>query len=373
MDLLEHQGKALFARHGIPVPYGTLWPNRPDWDGGYVLKAQMATGKRGKRGAIQFADSIAAVEEMAPRLSDLTLDGQRCKGVYVEQRLDIAREIYLAIALDRDRKSLVILASPNGGVDIEETSSGELLRLPIDPLVGLREYHVRAAVKHLDLSATLEVPVAEALTSLYALVVAEDATLAEINPLVLTVSGEVYAADAKVTLDNNAAFRREALEQMQQDSADDRSPLETGVASAGATGIEINTGGEIMAVVSGAGLMMATLDLLSERGLSVRGVVDLGGSVLAGGEALGRVFEAVSDANPLITFFNAYLHTALCDELARMLVEAQKIAPLRGRVVIRLKGRNSESGRAMLTEQGFEVFEDLSAAIEAVTHYKGRS
>lgn len=367
MDLLEHQGKALFRRHGIPVPDGALWPELPAEEGEMVVKAQVFEGRRGKRGGIRFVRSREDAQDAALEMAETRIGVNTVEAVYIEPRLDIARELYLAIALDRDRGCLVLMASPYGGVDVEDAPTGSLLRLPIDPLLGLRDFHVRAAGRGLGCTADQEEGIATVVRALYALVMAEDALLAEINPLIITGAGKIQAGDAKVTLDDNAAFRRTGAAGDRVFAAGNRTPLEAEIAETGAVGIEIDPDGDMVAVVSGAGLMMATLDILSEAGSRVRAVVDLGGSVLAGGETLSRVFNAVSGFRPRTTLVNAYLHTAFTDELARMLVEAQRIAPLTGRVVIRLKGRGGDIGRPILAQEGFQVFEELGPAIAAVT------
>ncbi|MFC4352240.1 ATP-grasp domain-containing protein [Fodinicurvata halophila] len=367
MDLLEYQGKALLHRHGIPIPKGALWPDLPGCEGRIVLKAQVASGKRGKRGGIRVLDGPETAQDAVREMESLIFDGETVSEVYLEECLDIARELYLAFAVDRDRRCPVLLASPEGGIDVEEAPADALLRLPIDPFLGLREFHIAAAARWLGVGVEAREQLAGVVRSLYSLMISEDAELVEINPLVVTGDGNIVAADAKVSLDDNAAFRRQAITESREPSQTRMSQLEQAVAEAGAVGIEIDPDGDIVAVVSGAGLMMATLDILCQAGLRVRAVVDLGGSVLAGGEVLGRVFQAVVAAGPQATFLNAYMHTALCDELARMLIEAQQIAPLEGQVVVRLKGRNSDAGRSLLADQGFEVFEDLAPAIQALT------
>lgn len=369
MDLLEHQGKSLFRRYGIPVPDGVLWPTRPGWTGPSVVKAQIRGGRRGKAGGIRFAatvdDAAGAAEALA---GGGPLAGHPVEAVYVEARLDIAREAYLAIALDRDQRCLVLLASPEGGVDVEAAQADTMLRLPLDPLLGLRDFHVAAAVRAIGADDTVQGEIAGGIVrAAYALARAEDAELVEINPLALTPDGRVVAADSKVVLDDNATFRRAELDAEAPSAPSSGSPLEARIADTGAVGIEIDPDGDVVAVVSGAGLMMATLDTLRDAGLRVRLVVDLGGAVLAGGEVLGRVFQAVSSSEPRVTFLNAFLHTALCDEFARMLADAQERSPLTGRVVIRLKGRNAETGRARLGDHSFEVYENLGPAVAALT------
>ena len=371
MDLLEHQGKALFRRHGIPVPAGALWPDLPSGNGPLVVKAQVPAGGRGRRGGIGFAETPESAATLAGELSAQGFDGLPVAGVYVEERLDIARELYLAVTLDRDRRCLMVLASPHGGMAVEDAPSEDLLRLPIDPLLGLCDFHSAEVSHALGLPPALQAQAVGLLRALYGLVLQEDATLAEINPLALTHAEVLVAADAKVVLDDAAAFRRHGMEEIAAQNSRSGTVLERGCAEAGAVGIEIDPDGEVMAVVSGAGLMMATLDILAGAGLKVRGVVDLGGTVLAGGAVLAQVFDAVSHARAPVTFFNAYLHTAHADKLAEMLVEAHRMAPLEGQVLARLKGRDSEAGRTLLHDAGFEVFEELAPAIAAVRRRLG--
>jgi succinyl-CoA synthetase beta subunit len=369
VDLLEHQGKALFRRHGIAVPAGSLWPEEPDCDGPLVVKAQVAAGGRGKAGGIRFAADKQEAGRIASDMKTGSVNGRPVQAVYVEQRLDIRRELYLAITVDRDRRCLTLLVAAEGGVDVEELPDGSLARIPIDPLLGLRDFHVAAAQRGAVLEDGQRPALAGVVRSLYRLAIEEDADLVEINPLVITADGGVVAADAKVVLDDNAAFRRKPLAQeVPASHLSGRSPLEAEIAAAGAVGVEVDPQGEVVAVVSGAGLMMATLDLLCEKGLRVRCAVDLGGTVLAGGDVLSRVFEAVGAAQPRVTFLNAFMQTALCDEFARMLLDAQQRKPLSGRIVVRLKGRNAETGRDLLARQGFEVYEDLAPAVLALVN-----
>lgn len=367
MDLLECDGKALLVRHGFQVPKGTLWPKLPDDAGALVVKAQVPSGKRGKLGGILFADTREQASSHAESLSGQRLAGHEVGAVYIEERLTIARELYLAVALDRDAGCYTLIASPDGGMAIEEVKYARILKLPVDPLIGLQPFQVAEAARFLADGTSASEAFVSAVEMLFNVAQAEDAELAEINPLALLDDGRVLAADAKVVLDDNAAFRRSFEADVTLKAGSARSALERSIAQAGAVGVEVDPDGDVVAVVSGAGLMMATLDLLKNAGLKVRCVVDLGGSVLAGGEGLRRVFEAVAAAAPKVTFLNAFMQTALCDEFARMLAAAQEASPLGGRVVVRLKGRYADTGREILKGQGFEVFEDLGPALDVLT------
>ncbi|WP_342640442.1 ATP-grasp domain-containing protein [Rhodoligotrophos ferricapiens] len=363
MNLLEAEGKALIAQHGIKVPRGALWPELPVIEGGLVLKAQVPTGKRGKAGGIRFVADHQQAESAAKALLDMEIGGHRTKAIYVEEKLDILHEHYLAIAIDRDRRCHLVIASPKGGMDIEEVDPRHILRLPIDPLLGLRSFHADCVARFLSGEGDDQTALGEVIASLYHAALALDAELIEINPLALTPSGLV-AADAKIILDDNARFRHP--EWPDSTKRTDRSAFERASAMAGAVGVEVDPEGDTVAVVSGAGLMMATLDLLADAGLRVRAVIDLGGTVLSGAEGLRQVLAAVGPLKPRVTFLNAFMQTAFCDIFAEGLAGAHQTAPLPGRVVVRLKGRRADIGRARLQPLGFEIHEDLEPAIAAL-------
>lgn len=364
MELLELDGKALFAKHGIPIPAGAVWPDVPDVTGGLVVKAQLAHGGRGKRGGIQFADDAAAVAPLARQLDGFEIDGVRTQAVYVEEKLAIAREAYLSIVVDRDSGGHVLIAAAEGGVEIEALGKDQLLRLPIDPLIGLRPFHIAHVVRHLGATGEAAGAVAALIANLYALVRDEDAMMAEINPLVTTADGQMVAADAKVSLDANAAFRHGGYADFHQ--TDDRSPVERAVAETGGVAVEVDPQGEVIGVVSGAGLMMATLDIIAARGLKARCMVDLGGSVLRGPEGLATVFSAVFGLGAPLLFVNSYLQTGLSDGIAEGFRVANQAEPFAGQAVFRLKGRRLDEARAILKPYGHPVFTDFAEAIDAL-------
>jgi len=364
MNLLERDGKALFDRHAIPVPRGALWPDLPAAENGFVVKAQVPAGKRGKGGGIRFANTPEEVGEAARDLLGKTLGEHRIAAIYVEEKLDIARELYLAVALDRDAGCLTLIASADGGMTIEDVPRDRIVTLPIDPLLGLKAFHIAEIARILGTESEEMDGLVRALVGIAE---REDAELIEINPLVVLGDGRLFAADSKVVLDDNANFRRAPLNvDLSRAARADSSRFENAVAKTGAVGVDIHPDGDVVAVVSGAGLMMATLDLLRDAGIGVSSVIDLGGSVLAGGESLRRVLGAVATATPRVIFINAFMQTAYCDEFARVLAEAYAASILDSRVVVRLKGRHSEEGRRILQGEGFEVHEDLAPAIGAL-------
>ncbi len=364
MNLLEHEGKRLFRRHGIAVPQGALWPELPARVASYAVKAQVRAGKRGKAGAVRFADSAAAAGAAAQALLGSRVGEEEARQVLIEERLSIARELYLAVAVERDARCRVLLASADGGVEIESVPAARLLRLPIDPQIGLRDFHLRRVAAFLAPPPAAGEALAATVRALYDLAVAEEALLAEINPLVLTAEDQLVAADAKVTLDGRAAFRHPDWADFEAPPAG--SPFEQAVAAAGGAAVEVDPDGEVVGVISGAGLMMASLDMLIARGLKVRSIIDMGGTPLGGAEGLVPIFRAVAEMKPRVTFINAYFHTALADSFARGVLGAAEKAPLGGRVVLRLVGRNAATGRALLAPLGFESHDELMTALDAV-------
>jgi len=364
MKLLEYQAKGLFARHGIAVPRGALWPDLPDDVEVYVIKAQIPAGGRGKGGGIHFADSKAAVGIAAAALDRVTIGEHKVEKIYVEQRLDIARELYLAVVIDRDRRCRTIVASPDGGVDVEAVPAERILKVPVDPLLGLRPFVVNRVVRFLSPPPDAEKDLARTVLALHDLSVREDAELAEINPLALTFSGAVVAADAKVVLDGRARFRHPEWEDFEAPA--EGTKFERAIAAAGGVAAEMDPNGDVVAVVSGAGLMMASLDALVDMGARMRCVVDMAGTPFGEAPGLVRVFQAVATLNAKVTFINANFHTALADNVARSMANAYAKAPLSGRIILRLVGRNAEEGRAILTPLGFEAHGDLESGLKAV-------
>ena len=364
MKLLEYQAKGLFARHGIAVPKGAPWPDLPDGVEGYVIKAQIPAGGRGKGGGIHFAETAAEAGAAAEAMDGATIGEHRVERVYIEQRLDIARELYLAVVIDRDRRCRTIVASPDGGVDVEAVPVERVLKVPVDPLLGLRPFVVSRVVRFLSPPPEAEKALAATVLALHDLAVREDAELAEINPLAVTAAGAVVAADAKVVLDDRARFRHPEWGDLEAPA--EGTGFERAVAAAGGVAAEMDPNGDVVAVVSGAGLMMASLDALVDMGARMRCVVDMAGTPFGEAPGLVGVFQAVATLNAKVTFINANFHTALADNVARSMANAYAKAPLGGRIILRLVGRNAEEGRAILTPLGFEAHGDLEAALKAV-------
>jgi succinyl-CoA synthetase beta subunit len=371
MRLLECEAKARLAARGLPVPAGCLWPAVPRSAGGFVVKAQVATGGRGKSGGILFAAGEEDVQAAAARLDAQFGRAAPAFRVYVEERLSIARELYLAVLVDRDSRGYALLASPDGGIDVEGTPRHRVLKQLIDPLLGLRDYAIRRLHAFLGLDDADREAFASAVRALVAGAVAEDAQLIEINPLALTGDGRFVAADARMIVDDNARWRHPDWRSLAL--AEEGSAVDRRVAAAGATGVEVDPAGALVGVVSGAGLMMATLDWLVAAGARVRYMIDLGGTPLADRRGLVPVFAALAELNPAVVFVNAYFQTARADDFAQAILEAHDARPITSRVVVRLKGREAAAARLALAPLGFEIHERLADGLRAAARVAARA
>lgn len=366
MDLFEYEGKRLLRFHGVSVPRGALWGETDHYPLPAVIKAQVLTGGRGKAGGVLFVDDRESLYETATRLLSRTISAHKVNRLYVEERIIAERECYISLTLDRDLGAVTLVASPYGGVNVEESSEQRApLTLTIDPLLGPRAYHARIVAAELGLLAgTSHKSVTELLEYLWNAFVKEDATLIEINPLAVTESHNLIALDAKISLDSNGLIRHTYSPYTH---ATLQGTLEANLSKVGVSYTDIDPDGNIIAAVSGAGLMMATLDMLRDEGVSVRGTVDLGGTVLAQDSRTQQVFIALFQARPHLIFVNGFLHTASCKRLCDALCEsAAEWDRERTKIVVRIKGQDSHSGRRALEELGMITYSDLAPALSRV-------
>lgn len=366
MWLLEFEGKTLLARHGVPIPPGQV-VDSPDLPRGIplpaVLKAQVPAGKRGKAGAIRFADDWQSASRAVRDLLAAQVAGFAVKKVLVEQRLVIERELYVAFYLDRVAQSMTLLATPVGGMDVEEVEEARFIRVPIHPFVGVRAHHVRAVQRWLGVPDTAARDLDAVLRGMWAVCQEHGAILVEINPLALTADGRIVAADAKVVLDSRAAGIVSAR-------GEDRSRLTTYEREASqrqAVGVEI--GGDIAVVASGAGCLMATADSISARGGSLAGLLDLGGFP-RDEEAEAELFALTRMLNPRVVVFNFYTQVMRCDQYAAAILRA--FPPGSGvTVVARLKGHMAAEGTELLARAGYVATESYAEACDLAVRATG--
>ncbi|HEY2656029.1 MAG TPA: ADP-forming succinate--CoA ligase subunit beta [Solirubrobacteraceae bacterium] len=355
MDLLEYQGKQLFARHGVPVPNGRPAATVEEAvaaadDIGYpcVVKAQVQIGGRGKAGGIKVAADGREAEKHARAILGMDIRGLTVHQLWIEQASEIASEYYASVIFDRSEKAPLMLLSTKGGMDIEEVAAsdpGAIARLHVDPLLGFQDFHGRRLAFEARVDQDVVRAVGAMLAKLYEVFVQEDATLVEVNPLIVTPDRDMRALDAKVTFDNNALFRHPDNAALRDISAED--PQERMARERGLTYVKLD--GDIGILGNGAGLVMSTLDVVAQAGGAPANFLDAGGGSKA--EAITNAVEVIlSDARVKAVLCNIFGGITRCDEVARGLIEAfEKIKPSVP-FVVRLEGTNDVEGRALLAE-----------------------
>ena len=366
MKLLEYEGKALLARHGIPVAAGALWPQVPESASGWVVKAQVLAGGRGKRGGILMAQSRQDLEKGAGRLSGARLGDEPVHAVYIEPKLDIAHEYYLAALVNRDLGCVTVVASAAGGVDIEQVPAEKVFSVDVDPLIGLADFQVQYLKRALGLQDGFEKVVHGVVNTL----VAEDAELVEVNPLVRTGDGRLVAADAKVVLDDDAVHRHPARGTPIAWTTDSkfmqrcRELHVIGVDNRAA----LKGGKSVSLLGNGAGLTMATYDQVALSGVGVAGAIELHGALAKGVAHTAEVIRALFMLEADVVFINAFYQLRSTDALAEALLKALEApgAPARERVVTRMRGVKQETSQTMLEAAGLFYTPSLSAATARV-------
>ena len=379
MNIHEYQARRILARLGVPVPRGEV-ANTPEQAREIaeclgvptVVKAQVLVGGRGKAGGVKLAASPDDAAARARDILGMQIRGITVRQVLVSEAVDIAREIYLGIVLDRASRGVALMASAEGGVEIEEVarqSPDKVLRVAVDPFLGLADYQAREIGFELGLEPGLVrdfVPIAR---GLYDAFVRCDASLAEINPLVVTTSGRLAAIDAKMVLDDNALPRHPELESLRDAAAEN--PDEARARAAGLSYVKLDGG--IGCVVNGAGLAMATMDVVKLYGGEPANFLDIGGGARAErvAAALGIL---LSDPSVRVVLFNIFGGITRCDEVARGIVSTLRELATDLPIVVRLVGTNEAEGRRILAEAGLVAVADMDdAARSAVAALGGVS
>ena len=380
MDLLEYQGKQLFARHGVPVPSGrpaeTVDEAVAAADAiGYpcVVKAQVQIGGRGKLGGIKVAKERDEARQHADAILGMDIRGLRVHEVWIEEASEIEAEYYASIVFDRSAKAPLILFSTRGGVDIEQVAEedpGAIASLHVDPLLGFQQFQGRRLAFEAGIDADLVRPLTALLGNLYEAFVGEDAMLIEVNPLIVTPERELRALDAKVTLDGNALFRHPDNAALRNPSAEDAQ--EQMAKERGLTYVKLD--GDIGILGNGAGLVMSTLDVVAQAGGRPANFLDAGGGSKA--DAIVAAVEVIlSDAKVRAVLFNIFGGITRCDEVARGLIEAFERVQPRVPFVVRLDGTNDEEGRQLLSDAdlpGLVVEATMLGAAERVVELAAR-
>jgi succinyl-CoA synthetase beta subunit len=380
MKIHEYQGKSLLAKYGVPVPRGSVAATVDEavaaakqLGGKVVVKAQIHAGGRGKGGGVKLASGPEETAKVAGQILGMTLvthqtgpEGRLVRHVLVEETLPIARELYLGLVLDRTVGKIVFMASSEGGMDIEEVAAKtpeKILKEPIEPGLGLTPFQARKLAFGIGIPAASVNAAAQCMIALARAYDALDATLAEINPLVLTEDGRVVALDAKISLDDNGMFRHKDLTSLRDVHEED--PLEVEASKFGLNYIKLD--GSVACMVNGAGLAMATMDIIKYAGGSPANFLDVGGG--ANAEQVRNAFHILlSDKNVKAVLINIFGGILRCDTLATGVVNAARELDIKIPIVVRMEGTNVELGQQILAKSGFNftVADGMKDAAEKV-------
>ncbi len=355
MKIHEYQAKELFRRGGIPVPRGEV-ARTPDaaydvaaaYGKPVVVKAQVLVGGRGKAGGVKLAQNADEAKRAAGQILGMVIKGLTVEKVLVTEAVDIAEEIYVGVVMDRKSQMPLLIASAAGGVEIEQVAREHpeaIRRLTVDPRYGLLAYQARGLAAALHSNFAVVQQIAAIVEKLYRVFESTDASLAEINPLVVTPTGEVVAIDAKVNVDDNALYRQKELEEMRDISAED--PGETEARGADLSFVKLQ--GDVGCVVNGAGLAMATMDLIKTYGGQPANFLDIGGSSNPQ-KVVSAIKIILLDRNVKSIFVNIFGGITRCDDVATGLVAALKELNLKLPIVVRLTGTNEEQAREILSQ-----------------------
>ena len=368
MNLQEYQAKTMLQKYGIPVPRGQVIAVAKEsiavtseiTSDAWVVKAQVHAGGRGKAGGVKVVKSASEAQKIASELLGKTLityqnapDGQPVNQVLIEETLPIARELYLSMLVDRSLERVVVVASSVGGMDIEEiaqNSPEKILQEICDPLSGLVDYQARNLAFKLDLVGEQISAFTKILNGLYRLFKENDLALLEINPLVVTSTGKLFALDCKMSIDDNALYRQKALAEQRDWSQEDSK--EAVAHHAGINYIALN--GNIGCMVNGAGLAMATMDLIKLHGGAPANFLDVGGGATA--ETVAKAFKIIMvDSNVKAILVNIFGGIMRCDIIAEGIITAVKEVGMQIPVIVRLEGTNVDLGKEMLRTSGLNI------------------
>ncbi|MEI7811759.1 MAG: ADP-forming succinate--CoA ligase subunit beta [Ignavibacteria bacterium] len=382
MKIHEYQGKEILRKYNVPVPDGKVAFSPEEavevakQTGGevWVVKAQIHAGGRGKGGGVKIAKSLHEVWELSNQILGMKLvthqtgpEGRIVKRLLIEQGVNIEKELYVGITLDRAQSKNVVMVSTEGGMEIEKVaaeSPEKIIKEAVDPEVGLQPYQARKLAFALGLEGVQHKNAVKFLTALYKAYDATDASLAEINPLVITKEGDVIALDAKMNFDDNALFRHADIAEYRD--ADEEDPLEIEASKYNLNYIKLD--GNVGCMVNGAGLAMGTMDIIKLAGGEPANFLDVGGT--ANKETVANGFKIIlSDPNVKAILINIFGGIVRCDRVAQGVIDAVKEVKVEIPIVVRLEGTNAKEARLLLNESGlnFEVANSLKEAADKVT------
>lgn len=377
MNLQEYQAKRIFAKYGVPIPRGEVATTATAardiarrLNTRVVIKSQVLVGGRGKAGGIKLAETPDDAEAVADKILGMEIKGLKVRKVLVDEAAAIDTELYLGMVIDRAQRRVIMMGSSEGGVDIEEvaaTAPEKIIKVAIDPFLGLKDYQARELAIGMGVSRDLTNDFIKIARALYATFMQSDATLAEINPLVITKDGKLLGVDGKMSIDENALFRHLDLDEMRD--IDEEDPYEAEARRFGLSYVKLD--GEIGCMVNGAGLAMATMDIIKHYGGSPANFLDVGGGAQAD-KVAAALRIILSDQNVKAVLFNIFGGITRCDEVARGILTALQEVPTSVPMVARLVGTNEAEGRAILAEAHMGTAATLDeAAQKAVKAARG--
>ncbi len=386
MKIHEYQAKELFRKYNIPVPNGQVafTPEEAvqaaqllkNGSSRFVVKAQIHAGGRGKGGGVKVVDSLDGVRDAAKQIIGMQLvthqtgpEGKKVKSVLVEEASNIARELYISIILDRAQSRPVIMASTEGGMDIEEVAEKtpeKIIREHVHPTLSLQPYQARKIAYALGIPKEGMKDALQLIANLYKFFIETDCALVEVNPLVVTADNRVFALDGKVNFDSNALYKHPEIQNYRD--FDEEDPLEVEASRYNLNYIKLE--GNVGCMVNGAGLAMATMDIIKQYGAAPANFLDVGGS--ATDEALENAFRILlSDETVEVVFINIFGGILRCDKLAEGVVKAARKLEMNIPLVIRMKGTNVEEGKRILAESGikYAAADEMAEAAERVAGF----
>jgi succinyl-CoA synthetase beta subunit len=373
MKLFEYEAKNILTKYGIPTPNGGLATNpsqahevvsklKPP----FVVKAQVLVAGRGKAGGILFSDSIGEVEKDAEKLLRMQIKGIPVKSVWIEEKIQIKKELYFGITIDRFNQSYVAIASSVGGMEIEEIATKapeKIIHFPINPQQGFHSFHARQMARKMGYAGNQLSELGRIFERLYCVGMDYDAELIEMNPLAETVNGKFVAADARIILDDNALFRHQEYKKRLLEGESELSPQEIEAMKNDLAYVKLD--GDIGVIGNGAGLVMATLDTIQYYSGQPANFLDVGGGAPA--EKIAIALKIVlSDPKVKALFINILGGITRCDEVAQGILEAKAKIGVTKPMVIRLVGTNEAEGKRILTEEGIHVLESMEEAAQRV-------
>jgi succinyl-CoA synthetase beta subunit len=377
LNLQEYQSKRIFAKFGVPIPRGEVATTATAardiarrLGTRVVIKSQVLVGGRGKAGGIKLANTPDEAEAVAERILGMDIKGLKVRKVLVDEAADIRKELYLGLVIDRAQRRVVMMGSSEGGVDIEEVAAHtpeKITKIAIDPFLGLKDYQAREMAMTMGVNRELVSDFIRIAQALYTAFVQSDASLAEINPLAIVGEGKLVGLDGKMAVDDNALFRHPDLDEMRD--VDEEDPYEAEARRFGLSYVKLD--GEIGCMVNGAGLAMATMDIIKFYGGSPANFLDVGGGAQAD-KVAAALRIILSDKNVKAVLFNIFGGITRCDEVARGILTALREVPTTVPMVARLVGTNEAEGRAILADAHMGTAATLDeAADKAVRAARG--